>query len=90
LEIKKEEISPKISSLELNLYPIHYVIIIVIRFKAFKNSLLEKRPYQLWSNIIFHPLDALNEFSRWRNPIHNKDEKQVIWQNLTLVFIGFF
>lgn len=30
LEIKKEEISPKISSLELNLYSIHRVIIIVI------------------------------------------------------------
>lgn len=55
-QIKKEEISPKISSLELNLYPIHYVIIIVIRFKAFKKSLLEKRLSQLWSTIIFTTL----------------------------------
>ena len=52
LQIKKEEISPKISSLELNLYPIHYVIIIVIQFKALKKSPLGKRPYKLWSYLI--------------------------------------
>jgi len=90
LEIKKEEISPKISPLELNLYSIHYVIIIVI-FKNLKKApwgrdlkIVELFLLHLPSRYVFYTK------SRWINLIHKKKIMQPIWQNLTIVFISFF
>jgi len=59
LQIKKEEISPKISPSELNLYPIQYVIIIVICFSILKKSLGEET---ISCGVIYYyhyPLDVL-------------------------------
>lgn len=49
LQIKKEEISPKISPLELNLYSIHRIVIIVILKNYLKKESLGEETVKLRS-----------------------------------------